>query len=457
MDKTTCIVVGAGPAGSACALSLARKGIETVLLERGRTPGEKNVSSFVLFTKELQRLVPDCMEDLPLERNIIRTDTMILGEKDVKTITSYNYEHIKNPITFTAYRRKFDAWFAKKAVDAGAELITGMTVTDLIMDGKRVIGVKVGDEELYADVVVGADGYHSKVAQMSGLNPELNPEHCMLGVKEVLALPAEVINQRFNLSDGLGAEMGLWNYNINNYKYGSGTLYTNTDSISLGAFSSVAFLKEHNIKLHEYLEHLKQHPYIKPLIKDATLREYQAHILSYGGRVQPDKLYGDGVLLCGEAGALVETFTGMGIPTCITSGMMAAETIEMAVKKKDFSSKSLKNYLKFLDSTSLLDMVYESKRDADYWAGEGKEGFPADIKAVADTYNKAWDVDYMSKDYHPLMVNLYLKVGKHFIPKILRWPIDAGIKISSLYSKISEKIKQKIGSRFYEWKKQYDR
>jgi len=456
MDKATCIVVGAGPAGSACALSLARKGIETVMLERGRIPGEKNVSSFVLFIKELKRLIPDCMDDLPLERNIIRTDQMILCDTDVKTITSYNYQNIKDPITFTAYRRKFDAWFAKKAADAGAELITGMTVTDLIIDNGRVIGVKADDEELYADVVVGADGYHSKVAQASGLNPELNPEYCMLGVKEVLALPPEVINERFQLSDGLGAEMGLWNYNINNFKYGSGTLYTNTDSISLGAFASVAFLKEKNIKLHEYLETLKQHPYVSALIQDSTLREYQAHILSYGGRVEPDKLYGDGVLLCGEAGALVETFTGMGIPTCITSGMMAAETIEMAVKNKNFDSGMLKNYLKFLDSTSLLDIVYESQKEAAYWTGIGKDGFPADMKAVADTYNKAWDVDYMSKDYYPLMLNLYLKVGKHFMPNIFRWPINTGIKISCLYSKVYEKIKSIIRNRFYEWKKQYD-
>jgi len=409
-----------------------------------------------LFTKELKRLIPDCMDDLPLERNIIRTDQMILCDQDVKMISSYNYQNIKNPITFTAYRRKFDAWFAKKAAKAGAELITGMTVTDLITDDGRVIGVKVGDEELYADVVVGADGYHSKVAEMSGLNPKLNPEHCMLGVKEVLALPPEVINERFQLSDGLGAEMGLWNYNINNYKYGSGTLYTNTDSISLGAFSSVAHLKEKNIKLHEYLDDLKQHPYVSALIKDAELREYQAHILSYGGRIEPDKLYGNGVLLCGEAGALVETFSGMGIPTCITSGMMAAETIEMAVKKRDYSSGTLKNYLNYLDSTSLLDMVYESQKEADYWIGEGKEGFPADMKAVADTYNKAWDVDYMSKDYYPLMLNLYLNVGKHFMPNIYRWPINAGIKLYTLYSNLYEKIKRRIRSRFYEWKKEYD-
>ncbi|MCF8070433.1 MAG: FAD-dependent monooxygenase [Desulfobacterales bacterium] len=456
MEKTTCIIVGAGPAGSACALSLARKGIETVLLERGRTPGEKNVSSFVLFIKELKRLVPECMDELELERNIVRSDQIILSDDDVKTITSFNYKHIRNPVTFSAFRRKFDAWFAKKASMAGAELITGMTVTDLIIDNGRVIGVKVGDEELYADVVVGADGYHSKVAERSGLNPVLDPGQCLLSVKEVLNLPAEVINDRFQLTDGLGAELGLWNYDVNNFKSGTGTLYTNTDSISIAAFASVADLKNKNMKLHAYLEKFKQHPYINALIKDGTLREYQAHILSNGGRIAPEKLYGDGVLLCGEAGAIMDTMSGMGVPTCIVSGMMAAETIEMAVKKRDFSAGTLKNYLKYLDSTSLLDMVYESSKVGEYWDGAGKDEMPDDIKAVADCYNKWWDVDYMSKDYYPLMANLFFKIGKHFMPKILRWPLGAAIKITSLYSKTCEKIKSKIRSRYYEWKKQYD-
>ena len=90
MDKVTCIVVGAGPAGSACALALAQKGIETVLLERGRVPGEKNVSSFVLYSAELKRLIPDFRIDLPFERIVVRTDHVYLGPNDSKALTSYN-------------------------------------------------------------------------------------------------------------------------------------------------------------------------------------------------------------------------------------------------------------------------------------------------------------------------------------------------------------------------------
>jgi len=204
MDKTTCIVVGAGPAGAACAYALAKKGIETVLLERGREPGEKNVAAFVLFTAVLEHLIPEFMDDAPFERNVIRTDQVLLGEKDVKLLTSFNYERLDHPISFTAFRGRFDPWFAQKAVDVGAQLVTGMKVADLIMDGSRVVGIKVDDEELYADVVVGADGYHSIVGEKAGLIREWSPAKCSLGVKEVLDLPPEVINERFQLSDGIG-------------------------------------------------------------------------------------------------------------------------------------------------------------------------------------------------------------------------------------------------------------
>jgi len=144
MDKVTCIVVGAGPAGSACAFALAQKGIETVLFERGRVPGEKNVSSFVLYADELKRLIPDFRKDLPFERIVVRTDQVQLEPNDAKALTSYNYRWIDDPLAFTAFRRKFDAWFAKKAVEAGAQLMSGMKVSDLIKDGDRVIGVRVG-------------------------------------------------------------------------------------------------------------------------------------------------------------------------------------------------------------------------------------------------------------------------------------------------------------------------
>jgi len=145
MDKVKCIVVGAGPAGSGCAYALAKKGIEVVLLERGRTPGEKNVASFVILTPVLEYMIPDYRERAPLERNITRADTVFIGKNDVKVFQDQSYNYLDKPVCFSAFRGKFDAWFAGEAKHAGAQLITGMTVTDLIFDNKKVVGVKVGE------------------------------------------------------------------------------------------------------------------------------------------------------------------------------------------------------------------------------------------------------------------------------------------------------------------------
>ncbi len=456
MDKVTCIVVGAGPAGSACAYALARKGIETVLLERGRVPGEKNVSSFVLYTSELKRLIPEFRKDLPFERTVVRTDQVQLEPNDAKALTSYNYQWVDDPLAFTAYRRKFDAWFARKAVDEGVQLISGMKVNNLIKDGDQVVGVRVGDEELYADVVVGADGFHSVVGEKSGLITTWKPERCFLAVKEVLDLPSDVINERFQVADGIGCEQGIYCYHMNDLDVFSATLYTNVDSVSLAVFARLDELQKKNIQLHEQLEFFKQHPYVDNLIKGAKLREYQAHLLPDGGRVKPENLYADGVLLCGEAGGITATVTGMGIPTCLLSGMMAAETIGDAVKQKDFSKRSLKNYLKYLDSTALLAMVHKSRKESDYYASAARLEGPREMEAAADIYNQYWETDvmYISKHSFSLLVELYLRIGQYHLPGLLRWPLTALVKLSRLPAKLVEKIKKRLRKRYYEWKGQ---
>jgi len=294
------------------------------------------------------------------------------------------------------------------------------------------------------------------IGEKAGLIKDWNPSRATLAVKEVLDLPPEVINERFQVSDGLGCEIGLWHYNYGKLTFGGTTLYTNTDSVSLATFGNMGEIKSQNIKLHDELSRIKEHPFIHNYIKDATLREYQAHIISHGGRVEPENLYGDGVLLCGEAGGIMDTASGMGVPTCMTAGLMAAETIEMALKKKDFSAGTLKSYLKFLDTTSILDMIHGSKETSDYFVGSGKAERPKFMADIADSYNKFSNVDYMSKDYHPLILNLYLKVGKFFTPNLIRWIVTPIVKSYTIYEKTVEKIKRKMRSRFYEWKKHYD-
>jgi flavin-dependent dehydrogenase len=302
---------------------------------------------------------------------------------------------------------------------------------------------------------VGADGFHSIVGEKSGLIRTWSPDRCLLAVKEVLNLPAEVINARFQLEDGLGSEQGITTYGLSALDYFSATLYTNTDSVSLAVFARLADLGRKKIKLHDQMEMLKQHRYIDNFIKGATLREYQAHLLPDGGRVDPGNLYGDGVLLCGEAGGITDTVAGMGVPNCMLSGMMAAETIADALRKKDFSRRTLKNYLKYLDTTTLLDMVHESRRASDHIAGRGLVEYSDKMAAAADIYNRNWEteVEYIEKRFFSVWAELFLRLGRYYVPGWLYWPGAALVKLAGLPARWVEKVKGIVRRHYYGWKK----
>jgi len=427
MDKVQCVVVGAGPAGSACALSLARKGIETVLLERGQRAGEKNVASFVLMTPVLDRLIPDFRDEAPLERLVSDHSFIYLGEKDLLQLRWRLNEHTEKGLAYTAYRSKFDAWFAEKAREAGAELLTGVLVTDLIMENGRVAGVRIGDEELRADVVVGADGIHTVVGRASGL-VEDDPRTYMLGVKEILDLPPEVLEERFQLAAGEGICLEMGGYAVEDIM-GVSSLYTNKDSISLAIFGWVDKIKELGIDLHDRLGLLKQHPYIASLIAGAEMREYQAHIISNGGRMDFGKLYSDGVLLCGEAGGFM-SFSYVGVPPGMLSGMMAAETIAQARKKYDYSADALSIYITYLEKTGLARTLYNSRAANKYIVDHGKANIPGYMDHLLKIMGNIVEdeVNFMDPEPYPYAREFYRNIAENSVPQPLRRPVRAAMK-----------------------------
>ncbi|MCF8085978.1 MAG: FAD-dependent oxidoreductase, partial [Desulfohalobiaceae bacterium] len=231
-------IVGAGPAGISAACVLADHGVETIVLERGEYPGAKNISGGVLYGNDLARILPD-FEDRkpPIERNIVEQRIWYLADQG-----GYSFSYgdglfetdLRNNV-FSVGRAKFDRWFANQARHKGALVVSGTVVTDLLRDeGGAVRGVRTdrpeGDVE--ASVVLLADGINSPLAVQTGFRPEPGPEHVALGVKEVIELPRETINERLNVpeADGVTIEvLGAATQGMN----GVGALYTNKDSLSL--------------------------------------------------------------------------------------------------------------------------------------------------------------------------------------------------------------------------------
>jgi electron transfer flavoprotein-quinone oxidoreductase len=344
--KFDAIVVGAGPAGSAAAYVMAKSGMEVVLLERGDYPGAKNVWGGVLFRDATASVFPEFWEDAPLERPVVDQRLWMLAKESVVQAGFKAEAWSKPPYNaFTAMRAKVDPYFAKKAEDAGAYLIPETQVTECIFDRGKVIGVRTGREEgeLFADVVLMAEGINCWATVRSGLRQDYGMENSALAVKEVIALPEETINNRFNVPSEQGATI-LCIGDFGHGTMGSGFIYTNKDSLSVGFGAIVEHLSAARLQPNDLLEELKAHPAVARLLDGGETKEYSAHLIPEMKFENLPRPYGDGYMLLGDTAGLVNFMFQEGANLAVMSGKFAGETAVEAKKRGDFGADTLALY-----------------------------------------------------------------------------------------------------------------
>ena len=358
-EKFDVVIAGAGPAGSTAALALARAGLKVAIFERGEQPGAKNMFGGVLYyTDVFGELLPDFWEQAPIERYVTRHDLIFLTESASFSISHKDDEFGRLPYNgVILLRAKFDPWYAGRAEAAGAFLIPETVVDDLLWDGDRVIGVSTGrsDGEVYADAVIAADGANSLLAKKAGLRKEFAGASFAVAAKEILALPAETIAARFGLTGGEGLAQSFVGEATKGME-GGAFIYTNKSSLSLGVVIRLKSLQERKISIAEVLDDFKNHPHIRPAIRDATLKEYSGHLIPEEGLKMVPRLYGNGLLVAGDAaGFLVSTgLTLQGMNYAIASGLAAAQAVLAARQKGDFSQQGLACYQDLLEESFVL-------------------------------------------------------------------------------------------------------
>jgi len=360
------IVVGAGPAGNSAALVMARGGLNVLQIERGEYPGAKNVQGAILYADAVERLIPDFRDSAPLERHVIEQRMWMLDDESFIG-TNYRSDRFneQRPNRYTIIRAQFDKWFSSKVKEAGALVVCETTVTGLLKDKKgRVIGVTTDREqgEVTADVVVLADGVNALIGSRAGLRKELTPHEVALGVKETIFLPREVIDARFNLKDNEGVVIEAAG-SITAGMAGTGFLYTNGDSISIGIGCLISDFAASGVRPYYLLEKFKRHPSIAPLIEGGESKEYAAHMLPEGGYNAIPKLYGDGWVVAGDAAQMLNAVHREGSNLAMTSGRLAAETIVAAkAKGKAMNASTLKAYKKALDESFVMKDLKKYRR-----------------------------------------------------------------------------------------------
>ncbi|MFF2875225.1 FAD-dependent oxidoreductase [Gottfriedia sp. NPDC057991] len=397
-EKFDVIVVGAGPAGISCAYELAKNGVNVVLIERGEYPGSKNVMGGVLYRKMMEDVIPEFWKDAPIERVIVEQRVMMLDKQSATTFGYKGLEFAEEPYNnFTVLRSKFDQWFAQKAVEQGALLINETVVLECIVENDMVVGVRTDrpDGDLYADVVVLADGVNSLLGKSLGFHKEWRPDEVALATMEILKLDSKIIQDRFGLEGNQGVAIELFG-DATKGIVGTGFLYTNKDSLSIGVGTLLSGMIEKKLKPYDLLEYVKNHPMIRPYIQGSEPQEYLAHLIPEGGYKSIPKLVGNGVLVIGDAAQLVNAIHREGSNMAMTSGRLAAETIIEAKAIDNYSDVALKPYAdKLLNSFVGQDL--KKYKDATHHFEKFPQYFEQYIPLLNKSASQMFTVDGKSK------------------------------------------------------------
>jgi len=393
--KFDAVVVGAGPAGLSCSCELAKQGFKVAVLERGRTPGSKNLFGGRVYSAPLEKVYGNLRKEAPIERWVKHEKLSMMADDGAISI---GYDSLRST-SFTASLSKLTAWMAAKAEEQGAVIVTDVRVDGVTMNDGRATGVIAGGDRLDADVVVVAEGANRLLCEGMKIVPPLSPSQVALGARQVVRLGTEKINERF----GLASDEGLaWFFlgEPSDFLPGGAFLYTNSSTVSIGL---VMYLEEGTPvpgkSVYDILEEFRAAPPLKQLLSGGSVVEYGSHLIPEAGlKMMPDRVYGDGYVVVGDAAGLVLNlgYTVRGVDFAVHSGHLAAQAITDA-HASGFSSGNLAAYEQKLKASFVIKEM--RKHGAIQKLMQKRQIFEAYPRMVVDIARRLYEFDDTSPKF----------------------------------------------------------
>ncbi|MEG0375730.1 MAG: FAD-dependent oxidoreductase [Raoultibacter sp.] len=417
------IVVGSGCAGSVAAYELAKAGKSVLVVERGNYAGAKNMTGGRIYAHSLKKVFPDFETEAPIERKITH-ERISLISSDANFTVDFSSEEIEKEgqDSYSVLRGPFDQWLAEKAESAGAEYIYGIAVEDLMIENGRVMGVRAGEDEITAEVVLLCDGVNSLLTEKAVGYKRPPASGIAVGIKQVIEVPAATITDRVLAgSDNEGAAWLFSGYSTHG-TFGGGFMYTNKDSISLGIVAGIEATMNHGkVPVYQMLEDLKNHPAVAPLIKGGKVVEHSGHMVPEGGINIMPELTGDGVMLAGESAMMCVNlgYQVRGMDYAVAAGQMAGQAAANALDAGDTSKAGLQSYIDALEGSFVMKDLRQFAKVPAFMEGFERmfDGYP---EMIRDMMNKMFVVDGepvqpMKKSMMPIvkqvgMMNLFKDV-----------------------------------------------
>ena len=380
------LIVGAGPAGLACALHLARLikqrnaaggkpelSTESIyVLEKGREIGAHQLSGAVMDPRGLRELIPDFEKSAPpgtLDTPVTDDAAYFFTQRSAWKFP-ITPPPLRNHGNYVVSLNKLVKWLGGLVEQEGINLFTQFAGAQLIYESEGIAGVITEDKgldkdgkpkdnftpgyELRAKVTVLAEGPRGSLTKdlvSRRKLDNLNPQVYGMGIKELWEVPAG------RMQPGFTAHTLGWP--LDTSMYGGGWVYgLRENRVSLGM---VVSLEYHNplFDPHEVFQKYKTHPYVKRILEDGKLVRYGAKTVPYGGWYSMPRTYVDGGLIIGDSASFLNSQRLKGIHMAIKSGMLAAETIFEALCSGDASAKTLSAFPKKVEASWIKKELWE--------------------------------------------------------------------------------------------------
>lgn len=397
------LIIGAGPAGAACALELANKGIPSVLLDKATFPRDKicgdALSGKVLaYLKRINPLWMNELENADLYTPSHGINFFAPSGKNLRLkFNPLRADDLNKAPGYVATRFNFDNWLIDKVKQHSLiDFRAGVEIRKYEFKNEHWIAESTKGEQFTADLVIACDGAYSHFAKSIG-HLATEPKHNCFGIrayyKNIQFSDTENFIELHFIKDLLPGY--FWIFRLPNNEF----------NVGIGLRADI--VEKRKVKLKKKLEEIiETNPNIAPRFKHAEkIGEVKLWGLPLGSKKR--KLYGNRFLLCGDAAMLIDPFSGEGIGNALCSGYTAAHTIIEKIET-DFAEADLSYYQTRLESKIATELALSTKL-------QQLANFPALFNFVVNKVSKSEILqDTFSNMFADIHIRAQLKKPKFY-------------------------------------------